>query len=82
MRESLLATGLLLVFAGFGLVLAGSLAQGGASVGGVVIIGPFPIVFGSGSEGWPLALTSLLVGAVMVCFMLLWGHRRSRAKSG
>ena len=82
MREKLLAVGLLMVIAGFGLVFATSLAQGGASVGGVVFIGPFPVVFGSGSAGWPLALASLLVGAVTVGLMLLLGFRLQRGRSG
>ncbi|MDG6914212.1 MAG: DUF131 domain-containing protein [Nitrososphaerota archaeon] len=80
--KSLLAAGLLLSFVGFALVLVGSLVQGGSSVGGAVFIGPFPIVFGSGSGGWQLALTSLLVGAVMACLMLLWGYRFSRTRGG
>ena len=79
MRGTLLAAGFLMVAAGFGLVFAGALAQENASVGGVVFRGPFPIVFGSGSYGWPLVLGSLLVGAVMVGLMLL-GCRFTKGK--
>ncbi|MDG6909198.1 MAG: DUF131 domain-containing protein [Nitrososphaerota archaeon] len=82
MREKLLAVGLLMVVAGFGLVFVSSLAQGGGSVGGVVFIGPFPVVFGSGSAGWPLALASLLVGAVTVGLTLLLVYRLQRGRSG
>ena len=70
-----------MVDAGFGLVFAGFLAEESASVGGVVFIGPVPIVFGSGSYGWPLALGSLLAGAVMVSLMLL-GYRFTKGKDG
>ncbi|MDG6938680.1 MAG: DUF131 domain-containing protein [Nitrososphaerota archaeon] len=71
-----------MVVAGFGLVFASSLAQGVGSVGGVVFIGPFPVVFGSGSAGWPLALASLLVGAVTVGLTLLLVYRLQRGRSG
>ena len=81
MRGTLLAAGLLMVAAGFGLVFAGFLVEGSASVGGVVFIGPVPIVFGSGSYGWPLALGSLLAGVVMVGLMLL-GHHFTKGKDG
>ncbi|MDG6900277.1 MAG: DUF131 domain-containing protein [Nitrososphaerota archaeon] len=70
----MLAVGLLMVAVGFGMVFAAALGDGSASVGGAVFIGPFPIVFGSGSDGWPLALGSLLVGAVMVGLILIWGY--------
>ena len=75
MRGALLAAGLLMVAVGFGVVFAATVGEGSASVGGVVFIGPFPIVFGSGSDGWPLAMGSLLVGAVMVGLVLIWGYR-------
>ncbi|MDG7011556.1 MAG: DUF131 domain-containing protein [Nitrososphaerota archaeon] len=74
MRGALLAAGLLMVAVGFGMVFAATLGDGSTSVGGAVFIGPFPIVFGSGSDGWPLALGSLLVGAVMVGLILIWGY--------
>ena len=65
---------------GLTLILAGTAGQGNVSIGGAVFIGPLPIVFGSGPEGWPLALLSLLIGGAMVALFLLWGWRLSGAR--
>ena len=80
--RKLLAAGLLVILAGFALVVAGSAGQGSSSVGGVVFIGPFPIAFGSGPGGGDLALASVVIGGVMVALLLLWGWRLSRVKEG
>ena len=78
--EKLLVLGFLVFLAGLGLIAVGSLGQGSVSAGGVVFIGPFPIVFGSGPGGWVLALVSVLIGAVMIALFLLWGWRGSRIR--
>ena len=80
MSRRLAAIGLLIVLAGFGLIIAGSALQGAGSAGGVVFVGPFPFVFGSGPAGAQLGLISLVVGGVMVALMLLWGRRLFRQK--
>lgn len=72
--------GLIIFLAGFGLLVVGSLGQGNVSTGGVVFIGPVPIVFGSGPGGWSLALTSVVIGGIVVALLLLWGWRLSRSK--
>jgi uncharacterized membrane protein len=66
MRQGLLFLGLALVLLGFALVFAGSLASGQVSTGGFVLIGPFPIVFGTGGNGGILALLSVALGLVML----------------
>lgn len=71
--QKLLVLGFLVFLAGFGLIAFGSVGQGSVSTGGVVFIGPFPIVFGSGPGGWVLALMSLLIGGVMITLYVLWG---------
>jgi len=71
----LLGLGLALVVAGFALVFAGSLGQGSVSAGGVVFIGPIPIVFGSGPGGGVLALLSVVIGAAMLVLLFLWGWK-------
>jgi uncharacterized membrane protein len=76
--SKLLALGLLLVVAGFGLLLVGSAGEGTVSAGGVIFVGPFPFVFGSGPGGWALALVSVVIGGVMVALFILWGRRISR----
>lgn len=76
--RGLLAAGVAIVLSGVALLVVGSAGQGGVSAGGVVFIGPIPIVFGSGQEGWPLALLSVVIGGVMLAMLLLWGHSLSR----
>jgi uncharacterized membrane protein len=82
MAQRLFFLGFLVFLAGFALLLAGILGQGGASVGGVVFVGPFPIAFGSGPGGWVLALGSVLIGAVMVVLLLVWGLLSREVKQG
>ncbi len=73
--RALFAAGFLLIAAGIALLVYGSLGQGNVSTGGFILIGPFPIVFGSGSNGWDLALLSLLLGGVMVILLLAMAWR-------
>lgn len=75
--QKLLTAGVLIILAGFTLVLLGSTGLGNVSTGGVVFIGPFPIVFGSGPGGGWLALLSVVIGGVMVALLVLWGRRAS-----
>lgn len=71
---------MLIVLAGLGLIIAGSLGQGSVSAGGVVFIGPIPIAFGSGPGGGYLALGSVVIGAIMILLLLLWGWRPARTR--
>ena len=73
--QRLLALGLVMVLAGFALVFAGSGGQTTGSVGGVIFIGPFPIVFGSGPSGGELALLSVVIGGVMIALLIAWSWR-------
>jgi uncharacterized protein (TIGR00304 family) len=70
------AIGWLLVTLGFIFVavsLLQSAAQGGASLGGVLMIGPIPIVFGSSPE---MAVASMLLAmALMALSFLLFRGR-------
>ena len=77
--RGLTAVGVLIILAGFALVIAGSFGQGNVSTGGVVFIGPFPIVFGSGPGGWSLALGSVVIGAIMVILLFVWGRRLAKS---
>ena len=78
--ERLGVVGVLVVLAGFSLIFAGAEGQGDASAGGVILIGPIPIVFGTGPNGWPLALASLAIGIVIVALVLIWSFQFSRAR--
>jgi len=63
---------------GFGLVLAGSAGQGNVSTGGVILIGPFPIAFGSGPSGLALVLVSTVIGGIIFSLLILWAWVNSR----
>ncbi|NPA47407.1 MAG: DUF131 domain-containing protein [Thermococci archaeon] len=69
MREVLIVAGLLLVLIGFMLIFVGTVigSEGsGAETGGVIMIGPIPIVFGTSRR--------MAVGAMVlaVLLMALW----------
>jgi uncharacterized membrane protein len=72
--------GIVVLLAGFILLGAGSSGQGSVSSGGVIFIGPFPFAFGSGPEGWQLALASVVIGGVMIVLLFLWSWRFSRMR--
>ncbi|NOZ58521.1 MAG: DUF131 domain-containing protein [Euryarchaeota archaeon] len=84
MREELIGAGMLLVLIGMLLIFAGMLSfavrggEGKAEVkgGGVVLIGPFPIVFGSDAQSVKtvLLLTLLLILVVYVLFYRGWAR--------
>jgi len=80
--QRLLLAGLLIILIGFGLIIVGSATQVGASTGGAIFIGPFPIVFGSGPGGGSLALVSVVIGAVMLVLVMLWGWRMFGRRGG
>ncbi len=74
----LLMLGITLVTVGIAvIVIAAVLLSGVGSVGGVILIGPFPIVFGSGPEaGWLIAVGAALTVISVVVFIVL--NRRDR----
>ena len=75
---------LALVFLGAALVLAGiiilvvsSLELGGSgSVGAVVFIGPFPIVFGSGPDATWLILIGVIIAVISLVVFLAMNNKR------
>ena len=70
-RLSLLGIGI--IFVGFVvLALGASLGSGGSSsTGGFILIGPFPIVFGSGPDSGMLAEVGLVITVAVVAFYLV-----------
>ena len=66
----LVAVGFLLIVAGAAVVGIGSVGQGTASTGGFILIGPVPIVFGTGNNGGNLALLSAVLGGMMLAMLL------------
>jgi uncharacterized membrane protein len=73
--NKLLLVGLLVIVAGMLVILMGSVGQAGVSTGGFVLIGPFPIVFGSGSNGGQLATLAFAVGVLMLALLALYAWR-------
>ncbi len=74
----LLMLGITLVTAGIAvIVIATVLLSGASSVGGVILIGPIPIVLGSGPEaGWLILVGVVLTVISVVLFLVL--NRRAR----
>jgi len=60
-----------LIFAGFILLMVGlsliTLSSANVEYGGIILIGPIPIVFGSSAE---LAVSAALIGIVILFFLL------------
>ncbi|MBO8181434.1 MAG: DUF131 domain-containing protein [Archaeoglobus sp.] len=60
-----------LVFAGFILLMVGlsllTLSSANVDYGGIILIGPIPIIFGSSAE---LAFSAALIGIVLLFFLL------------
>lgn len=81
--QILLVIGLATVVLGFVIVFAaGILAGGEVSTGGVVFIGPIPIIFGSGGDPALIALVSFLaLAAIITAFYLLFLRRRESEKA-
>ena len=70
---------MVILLLGFMLVFLGSFSGGNASVGGFVLIGPLPIVFGSGRDSGLLAILSVVAGIIMiVLFYMTVLQARSR----
>ncbi|MDY6765901.1 MAG: DUF131 domain-containing protein [Candidatus Nanohaloarchaea archaeon] len=71
--DTLVAAGLGVILLGVVLVLAGTVlggdGDGEVEAGGVVFIGPIPVVFGSNAQ---VAALSVVVGAVMLAALWLW----------
>ena len=72
-----LLLGITLVFAGIAVLAVASLVIGGSSVGGIILIGPIPIVFGAGPDAaWLIAVSIILTVVSVVLFLIM--NRRTR----
>lgn len=81
--QVLLVIGLATVVLGFVILFAaGILAGGEVSTGGVVFIGPIPIIFGSGGDPALIALVSFLaLAAIIAALYLVFLRRRESEKA-
>lgn len=71
---SLVVLGISLVFVGVAVIIVASVFAGGGSgsVGGVIFIGPFPIVFGAGPDAaWLIALGVVFAIISVVLFLVM-----------
>ena len=76
-----LVLGIALVFIGVAVLVVAFVFLGGGSVGGIVLIGPIPIVFGAGPEaGWLIAAGIILTIISIIWFLVL--NKRARRFSG
>ena len=77
-----LLLGISLVFVGIVILVVATLVFGGsASVGGIILIGPIPIVFGAGPDAsWLIVISIILAVLSLVLFLVM--NRRLRRFSG
>ena len=84
MNPRLASAGVAIIFVGFLVVALGTFTGpgGSSSSGGFILIGPIPIVFGSGPDSGILATVALVITAAMVALYLLsflfWRSGRRR----
>ena len=72
----LVVLGISLVFVGVAVIIAASALSGGSgSVGGVILIGPFPIVFGAGPDATLLIVLSVVLTIISLVLFLLMNRR-------
>ncbi len=80
---NLLMVGFTLVFVGLVVLVAASILNwgGSGSVGGVVFIGPIPIVFGAGPDSNWLIIISVTLAVVMFVLFFIYSRRTRRVIS-
>jgi uncharacterized membrane protein len=73
-----LLLGIALVFVGIAVIMVVSVVLGGSgSVGGIILIGPIPIVFGAGPDtGWLIVINIVLTAVSIILFLIL--NRRQK----
>ncbi len=67
MRLDKVFIGIMLIFIGFSLFMLSTAKIENVRYGGVVIIGPFPIIFGSSID---MAIIGLLIAVIMILILL------------
>jgi uncharacterized membrane protein len=71
--------GIALVFVGVAIIAVASIVLGGSgSVGGVILIGPIPIVFGAGPDAIWLIATNVILTVVSVVLFLIMARKQRR----
>ncbi|MFA5572696.1 MAG: DUF131 domain-containing protein [Crenarchaeota archaeon] len=77
---SLVIFGIVLVFIGTFIIIVASLVLGGSgNVGGIIMIGPIPIVFGAGPNTTYLIVIGAVLSIISVILFIVT-NRRTRLK--
>lgn len=71
----LLVVGFVLVFVGVAVVILVSAISGSGSFGGVILIGPIPIVFGAGPDAVPLVLLGVIITIISLILFFIMNRR-------
>jgi uncharacterized membrane protein len=73
-----LLLGIALVFFGIAVIVVVSVVLGGSgSLGGIILVGPIPIVFGAGPDaGWLIVISIILTAISVISFLIL--NRRQK----
>jgi uncharacterized membrane protein len=75
----LLFLGIALVFSGVVVLVIASLVLGGSgSVGGVILLGPIPIVFGIGPDAGWLIIVGIIFTVMSIILFLLMNRRTKK----
>ena len=73
----LILLGFSLICTGMILILIASLYSGtSTNFGGVIIIGPLPIIFGAGENAWEIVLVASVL--TIVCLLLFFLRKRQK----
>ncbi len=76
---TLLSLGIVLFFTGVAVLLVASVFFGGSgSVGGVILIGPIPIIFGTGPETYWLIAVGILITVLSIVLFLIMNRRAKK----
>jgi uncharacterized membrane protein len=75
---NLIILGIILISVGIAVVVVASVVLGSGSVGAVIFIGPFPIVFGSGPNATWLILIGIILAVVSVIIFVIMNRRLGR----
>ncbi|MGB9741519.1 MAG: TIGR00304 family membrane protein [Candidatus Bathyarchaeia archaeon] len=77
----LFIVGFLMIFVGviISMVTAAFYGEGTASFGGIIFIGPIPIVFGAGPEALLMVIISVILAVLSIIIFLLLRRELKRA---
>ena len=76
-----LLLGIALVLVGIAVLVVASLFLGGGSVGGVILIGPIPIVLGAGPDAGLLIAISIILTLISIILFLIMNRRVKKFSS-